>query len=221
MRNRFVSCLLTGVVAAPIGFLATPAHQNQNITVTVAGAGNGTLAGSTTDASFSVNGEEVTCESTAPNPPASTAQLLIDNGVTMGAAPLSVGSVVKVSFTPGDCTGPLGKVTIRPKTNDHGFFVNSVTANTGRTDIFLSMVNLGFSMKDCSFRVQGEASGYYNNKAHSLTMSPKLPLVPPAQKTKLTITTVNGCAGLVDKGDHPVFEGTYELAPATLTITSS
>jgi hypothetical protein len=221
MQIRLASYLLAGVVAVPIGFMATPAHPNVNITVTVAGAGAGKVAASTTDASFRVNDVEVTCESTAPNPPASTAQLLIKNGVTMGAAPLSVGTVVKLAFDPNDCTGPLGKVTIRPKTNDHGFFVNSVTANTGRTDVFVSMVNVSVSMTGCSFRVEGEASGYYNNAANSLTMSPKLPLRPPAMKTKLTITTVKGCDDVVEDGQHPVFEGTYDLVPNTLTITSS
>jgi hypothetical protein len=219
MRNRLASYLLAGVAAVPIGFMATSAHADLNINVTVAGAGTGTLAGSTTDVSFRLKGAEITCESTAPNPLASTLQLLVNNGATAGAAPLSVGSVVKVMFSNEDCTGPLGKVTIRPKTNDHGFFVNSITSNAGRTDIELGMVNMKIAMTGCSFRVEGGADGYFNNAAHSLTMSPTLP-IKPAQKTELTISTVSGCAGLVKDGQHPVFEGTYDLNPATLTIMS-
>jgi len=42
-------------------------------------------------------------------------------------------------------------------------------------------------------------------------VTPKLPITA-LNKAQLTVSNVNGCAGVVNNGDHPTYVGTYTVS---------
>jgi hypothetical protein len=210
MRKRVGSILFTVAAAGAIaGLSVAPALAATTLTVKVSGGGSYTAkAGKTvlTDGLVSV-----TCTS-------SKGSGKLANGTHHGKAPLKIGTVAKLSFS--GCTGPLGAV----KTTVHGKLVLSADSKTnkkGQTDAFISGVNVSVSIPSagCTFTVTGSAPGFFTNKTHTLTTTPKLP-VKPIKRAQLTISNVSGCAGAVNNGDHPTYKATYKVSLKGLKITS-
>jgi hypothetical protein len=202
MRKRVGSILFTVAAAGAIAGLSIgPALAATSLTVKVSGGGSyKATAGKTvlTDGSVSVQ-----CTS-------SKGSGSLKSGTYKGKAPVKIGTVAKLGFT--GCTGPLGTVT----NTVHGKPVlnaDSKTNSKGQTDAVISKVNVSVKTTGCSFTVTGTAPGYYTNKTHTLTMTPKLP-VKAAAKAQLTISNVSAgnCGGLVHNGDHPTYKAAYKVS---------
>jgi hypothetical protein len=218
MRNRIAGIVLSASAAAlAIGLSATSALAATSITVKVTGGGTSSASASKTV--LSDNGVNVTC-TTSGSTKASTASTTVKNQTKTGNAPLKVGTATKLTFN--NCTGPLGPVTATPVAEPYSVNANSKTNGSGQTDATISGIKVNVSMTGCSFTVTGKAPGVYSNSKHTLTMEPssKLP-IKPLSTAQLTVSNVNGCAGVVNNGDHPTYTSTYTLKPATLTIKSS
>jgi hypothetical protein len=193
---------IAAAAAAVIGMSVGPALAATSLTVKVKGGGSYT-ANSTKKTVLSDHGVNVTCSS-------SKGSGKIANGTHRGRAPVTVGTVAKLSFS--KCSSLLGAVT----TTVHGKPVlkaNSKTNSKGQTDAVITGVDVTVAIKSagCSLTVTGSAPGYYTNKTHTLTMTPKLP-VKAATKATLTIKDVSGCAGVVSNGQHPTYSGTYKVS---------
>ncbi len=50
---------------------------------------------------------------------------------------------------------------------------DSKTNRKGETDAIISKVDVSVKTTGCSFTVTGSAPGFYTNKTHTLTMTPK------------------------------------------------
>jgi hypothetical protein len=200
---------IAAAAAAVIGMSVGPALASTSLTVKVKGGGSYTA--STKKTVLSDNGVNVTCS-------ASKGSGKIANGTHHGAAPVTVGTVAKLSFS--KCKSLLGAVT----TTVHGKPVlkaDSKTNSKGETDAVITGVDVTVQIKSagCSLTVTGTAPGYYTNKTHTLTMTPTLP-VKAATKAQLTISDVSGCDGVVTNGQHPTYTGTYKVSKK-IKITSS
>jgi hypothetical protein len=70
--------------------------------------------------------------------------------------------------------------------------------------------------------VTGSAPGYYTNKTHTLTMTPKKLPAKALAKAKLTISNVSAgnCGGAVMNGQHPTYSASYKVS-RKVTIKSS
>jgi hypothetical protein len=201
-----------GMATAPA--LASPAAAKATkLTATVSGGGSYTAT--TAKTTLSNRGVNVTCTAKGKTP-GSSASGKIPNGTTTGNSPVTVGSATKLAFN--NCTGPLGKVTTKIMSLPYKVDVDSKTNSKGQTDGFITGVKVGVKMTGCSFTVTGAAPGFYTNSKHTLTITGKLP-VKPLNKEQLTVSGVNGCAGLVKNGDHPGFVATYTLnLKGTITV---
>jgi hypothetical protein len=221
IRKRTGSLLVTAATAAAvIGLCAAPAlaspSASPKFTVKVSGGGKFTANSSKTV--LSNNGVSVTCTNKGKKA-ASTAAGSIANvpKPKPKPAPVQVGTSTKLSFN--NCNGPLGPVSTKIMALPYKISVDSKTNGKGQTDGIIAGVKVKVSMTACSFTVTGSAPGYYTNKTHTLTVTPKLP-VKAATKAQLTIANVVGCAGVVKNGQHPSFVGTYPLGKKGPTISS-
>lgn len=205
-RSTLAVLSAAGTAVAVIGLSAAPALASTPLTVKVSGGGSYTAKSGKTV--LSDNGINVTC-TTKGKTIGSTASGSIPNGTHKGAAPVKVGTAAKLSF--GNCTGPLGKVTTKIMAVPYKVSVDSKTTKKGQTDGLISGVKVGVKMTGCSFTVTGSAPGFYTNGKHTLTMTSKLP-TKASTKAQLTVSGVNGCAGLVKNGDHPRYTSTYTLS---------
>jgi hypothetical protein len=214
IRKRVGTVLFTAAAAAAVvGLSVGPALAATSLTVKVSGGGSYTAkAGKTvlTDGS-GVAAISVQCAS-------SKGSGKIANGTHHHAAPVKIGTVAKLSFS--NCMGPLGQV----KTTVHGKPVlnaDSKTNSKGQTDAIISGVNVSVNIPGagCTFTVTGSAPGFYTNKSHTLTMTPKFP-VRAIKRAQLTISNVTGCAGAVNNGDHPTYKASYKVSLKKLKITS-
>ena len=203
MRKRIGKILMMGTAAAlVIGFSASSALA---ATLTVKVTNGGTYTASATSTVLTDNGVSVTCTG-------STASGSIPTKTyTSATVPVKVGTTAKLAFT--GCTGPLGAVTVTVNRLPYSVNVDSKTNTKGQTDGFIGGVNTKVSMTGCSFNVTGSAPGFYTNSTHKLTLTPALP-TKPLKTAQLTISGVNGCAGLVNNGDHPTYKSTYTVSRA-------
>jgi len=210
MRRSIGRTLFTGTaVALAIGFGASSALAT-TATLTVKVTGGGTYTASSTKTVLTDNGVSVTC--TGSNAGGS----IPTKTYTGATSPVKVGTSASLSFT--GCTGPLGMVTVTVNKLPYSVKVDSKTVS-GKTDGMVTGVNTAVSMTGCSFNVTGSAPGFYTNSTHTLTLTPTLP-TKPLNTARLTISNVNGCAGLVNNGDHPTYKSTYKVSRA-IVITSS
>ena len=209
MRKRAGSVLFTAAAAAAVvGMSIGPALASTNLTVKVSHGGSYTAKAGTTK--LTDNGIRVTCTS-------SKGSGKVTSGTHKGAAPVKIGTVAKLTFS--NCSGVLGGV----QNTVHGkplLKADSKTNGKGRTDAIITGVNVSVSMTNCTFTVTGSAPGYYANKTHTLTMTPKLP-IKPIKKAQLTVSNVQGCSGVVSNNDHPTYKGSYKVSLRRLTIKSS
>jgi hypothetical protein len=210
MRKWAGSVLFTAAgAAAVVGMTVGPALASTTLTVKVSHGGSYTAKAGTTV--LADNGISVTCTS-------SKGSGKVSNGTHKGAAPVKIGTVAKLSFS--SCHGLLGNVTNKV----HGTSLlkaDSKTNRKGQTDAIITGVNVSVSMTGCSFTVTGSAPGYYTNKTHTLTMTPKPPKgLKPLVKAQLTVSGVNGCSTVVSNGDHPTYKGSYKVS-RKVTIKSS
>jgi len=205
--KRALAALSAATAAvAVVGLSAVPALASTPLTVKV--SGGGTYTAKATKTVLTDHGINVTCSSKGKTS-ASTASGKIPNGTHKGKSPVQVGTASKLAFN--NCTGPLGKVTTKIEKTPYKVSVDSKTNKKGQTDGLISGVKVAVKMTACSFTVTGSAPGFYTNGKHTLTMTSKLP-VKPATKAQLTVSGVQGCAGLVKNGDHPGFTSTYTLS---------
>jgi hypothetical protein len=178
--------------------------------LTVSVAGGGTSTGSSAKAVLTDQNSHVqwfSCTKSA------TGQVIPD-AVTTSPSPVRIGSLTKLSIS--TCVGPvITKVTASKL--PYAVKVDSTTVSH-QTDVIIAGIRIAVSLTGCSFTVTGSAPGYYRNTTHTLVMTPKLP-IKPLNTTRLTVSNVAGCAGLVRNGDHATFNATYTLSPATLTIS--
>jgi len=210
MRKRAGSVVFTAAAAAALmGMSVVPALASTHLTVKVSGGGSYRAnAGKTV---LTDNGISVTCTS-------SKGSGKLPSGTHRGAAPVKLGSVAKLSFS--NCSGILGTVTTHVQSKP-SLNADSKTNRKGQTDAIISGVKVSVSTTGCSFTVTGSAPGFYTNRTHTLTMTPKLP-VKPIKKAQLTISgvAVGTCGGLVKNGDHPTYKATYKVSLKRLKITS-
>jgi hypothetical protein len=220
ITKRAGNVLFAGAAAAALVALsAGSALAATTLTVKVSGGGSYTAAAKTTVLTDPIKPTpvKVTCTSTKKTK-SSTASGKISNGTHKGAAPVTVGTAVKLAFS--NCVGPLGPVTTKINKTPYKVVVDSKTNSKGQTDGIISGINVSVTNATCKFTVTGSSPGYYTNKTHTLTMTPKLP-IKPLVKAQMTITGVNkGCLGVIVNGQHPTFTATYALSLKT-TIKSS
>jgi hypothetical protein len=126
--------------------------------------------------------------------------------------------VAKLSFI--NCSGLLGQVISTVKSKPV-LNADSKTNRKGQTDAIITGVKVSVSMTGCHFVVTGSAPGFYTNKTHTLTMTPKLP-IKPVKKAQLTVSGVptGECGSLVSNGDHPTYVASYKVSRA-ISIKSS
>jgi hypothetical protein len=219
-RRAGSALCVVAAVAAVVGLGAAPAMASTTLTVKVKSGGSITAVTSKTVLTDITKGGpiNVTCTSTKKTP-ASKATGSISNGTHRGAAPVKVGTTTKLSFS--NCIGPLGPVSTKVEIPKSGYTiaVDSTTTKSGDTDGIIGPVKVAVSMTGCSFTVTGSTPGYWNNKKHTLNVTPKLP-TKALKSAQLTISGVTGCAGLVVNGQHPTYVGTYSVS-RKVTITSS
>ena len=214
MRKGLGRILFTGTATAlAIGFGASSALATSATTLTVKVTGGGSYSASSTKTTLTDNGVSVTCTGSK------TSGSIPTKTYSKKTPPVKVGTSAKLSFT--GCTGPLGAVTVVVNSLPYSVNVDSTTNSKGQTDGIVSGVNTAVSMTGCSFNVGGSTPGFYTNSKHTLSLvaASKLP-VKPLVTAQLTVSNVNGCAGLVNNGDHPTYKSTYTVSRA-IKITAS
>jgi hypothetical protein len=85
------------------------------------------------------------------------------------------------------------------------------TSSSGETDLIIGGINALIVWSGCQFTLAGSVSGFYVNSNHMLTVTPELPTTP-LNKAQLTVSNVNGCAGIPSNGDHFTIESAYPLS---------
>jgi hypothetical protein len=215
ITKRAGSVLFTAAAAAAvIGLSAGSALAATTLTVKVSGGGN--YKATATKTVLSDKGVNVTCTSTKLKA-ASTASGKITNGTHKGVPPVKVGTAAKLAFN--NCRSITGAVKTTITKLPYAVSVDSQTNGKGQTDGIISGVTVSVSTTGCSFKVTGSAPGFYTNKTHTLTMTPKLP-IKPRKSARLTVSGVRGCSGLVNNNDHPTFTSTYKLSTKTVIKSS-
>jgi len=132
---------------------------------------------------------------------------------------VKIGTVASLSFS--NCAGPLGAVTTTVEAKPYAVSTNSKTNRKGQTDAIITGVKVAVNMTGCSFTVTGSAPGFYSNKTHTLTMTPKLP-TKALTKAQLTVSGVatGTCGGLVNTGDHPTYKASYTVSRKVIIKSS-
>jgi hypothetical protein len=213
MRKALGSILFTGTAAAlAIGFGASSALATTATTLTVKVTSGGSYSASSTKTTLTDNGVSVTCTGSK------TSGTIATKTYTKKTPPVKVGTAAKLSFT--GCTGPLGAVTVVVNSLPYSVNVDSTTNSKGQTDGIVSGVNTAVSMTGCSFNVTGSTPGFYTNSTHKLSLTPTLP-IKALDTAQLTVSNVNGCAGLVNNGDHPTYKSTYTVSRAIVIKATS
>jgi hypothetical protein len=169
---------------------------------TVTGGGNFTGTASKVVLSDASNGVDVnvTCSSKG-NTPASTGTGSVPSGRQDGTAPFTIGSLKTLDFR--NCAGPLGPVATKLGALPYSIEADSATNTKGQTDVIVGGISASVSMTACTFTVTGSVPGFYTNSTGTLTLTSKLPVMP-LEQAQLTVSNVNGCAGVIRNGDHPV-----------------
>src|SRR5215813_6242097 len=176
MRKRAGSVLFTAAAAAAVvGMSVGPALASTTLHVRVSHGGSYTATAKTTvltDNTATAGTIKVTCLSTR-HTASSKGSGRLPSGPHTGAAPVRLGTVAKLVFN--NCRGPLGalKTTVKGKPVLNA---DSKTNRKGQTDAMISGVKVLVSQTGCSFTVTGSAPGFYTNKTHTLTMTPRLPV---------------------------------------------
>jgi hypothetical protein len=197
--------------AAVVGLSIAPAMAMPATSLRAKVTGGGSITATAGTTTLTDGAVKVTCSS-------SKATGSIKNGTHSGAEP-KVGTTTKLSFT--HCENALtGPVSNKPSGYPYSISVDSKT-KSGDTAGIIGPVTVAVSTTDCTFTVTGSAPGYYSNSKHELVVTPKLPKGLKASKTaKLTISKVDGCAGIVKNGQHPTFSTTYRVSRhVKITVT--
>ncbi len=211
IRKRAGSALFVVAASAMAIGLGATAALATSATLTVKVTGGGSYTATSTKTVLTDNGVSVTCTGSKASGSIPT------KTYTNATTPVTVGTSAKLSFT--GCTGPLGAVTVKVNGLPYKVTVDSKTNAKGQTDGLITGANTSVSMTGCSFKVTGSAPGFYTNSTHKLSLTPKLPNTP-LNKGRLTVSGVNGCAGLVNNGDHPSYTSTYTVSRAVVIKAS-
>jgi hypothetical protein len=218
IRKRAGSVLFTAAAAAAVvGMSIGPALASTTLTVKVSHGGSYTVAAKTTtltDITKAAGPLSVKCK-TVGKTPSSTASGKLISGTYHGKPnkAVALGLVKGLKFN--NCSGALGqpvtKVSGKPKLN-----ADSKTNSKGQTDAIITGVDVSvtFPGQNCSFTVTGSAPGYYTNKTHTLTMTPKKLPNKPLVKAQLTIMGVatGACLGAINNNDHPTYLASYTVS---------
>jgi hypothetical protein len=212
MRRSIGRILLPAAAAAlAIGFGASSAMATAATTLTVKVTNGGSYTATSTSTVLTDNGVSVTCTGS------SAGGTIATKTYTSKPSPVKVGTSASLSFT--GCTGPLGAVTVTVNNLPYSVKVDSTTNSKGQTDGMVTGVNTSVAMTGCTFSVTGSAPGFYTNSSHVLALTPTLP-IKALNKAQLTVANVNGCAGLVNNGDHPTYKSNYKVSKA-IKITAT
>jgi hypothetical protein len=198
--------LLAATAGAVVGLSAAPAMAATTLHVKVSGGGTYTATASKTV--LKDGGVSVTC-TTVGSTPASKTSGTVATATHTGTSPVKVGTAKTLSFN--NCSGPLGVVHTKVLALPYSISVDSKTNSKGQTDGIISGAKVQVSMTGCSFTVTGSTPGFYTNSKHTLTVSNTLP-IKPLNKAQLTVSSVVGCGGLVNNGDHPTYTSTYTVS---------
>ena len=225
MRTRAGSVLFTAAAAAAVvGLSVGPALASTTLTVRVSHGGSytGTANKTTlTDPTKAAGNQSVTCVTTHHGrSPSSKASGRLSTGTYHGKANQAVALGAVKSLVFNNCSGPLGNVTNtvvgKPELN-----ADSKTNSKGETAAIITKIKVNVAMSGCSFVVTGSAAGYYTNKTHTLTMTPKLPRgLKALAKAQLTIGSITGNCVVISSGDHPTFSASYVINLRKLSINS-
>ena len=211
MRRSIGRILVPAAAAAMAVAFGASSAMATTATLTVKVTNGGSYTASSSSTVLTDNGVSVTCTGST------TSGSIPTKTYTAKTSPVKVGTAAKLSFT--GCTGPLGAVTVVVHSLPYSVSVDSKTNSAGQTDGIVGGVNTSVSMTGCSFSVTGSAPGFYTNSNHTLSLTSTLP-TKPLNSAKLTVSNVNGCAGLVNNGDHPKYTATYTVSKA-IKITAS
>ncbi|MFI6943453.1 hypothetical protein ACIBI4_29650 [Streptomyces sp. NPDC050418] len=202
IRNGLVAAT---AVAASFGLAATSASATSLAPWTVTGntnpdgrytasAGLTTLTNVNTDAALQCS--SATAEGELPNGTRTTDQVATIDGSTWT-----------------NCSGPAG-ITFSVS-HVGAWEINALSTNaSGGVDGNITNISANISGPLCSASVSGAVPATYDNAGH-LIVHPDA-----ASTSKLTISNVVGCFGLMNNGDQVVFDGTYNVAPDTIRITA-
>ena len=197
---------IAAAAGAVVGMSAAPALAATTLTVKVSNGGTYTATASKTV--LSDNGVNVSCTSTSTTA-ASKGSGTVATATHTGTSPVKVGTVSKLAFN--HCSGPLGAVHVTVNALPYSIKVDSATTSTGKTDGIITGASVHVTMTGCSFNVTGSAPGFYTNGTHKLSVTKSLPTTP-LNSAQLTVSSVSGCAGLVNNGDHPSYTSTYTVS---------
>src|SRR5690349_6143243 len=211
MRKSIGRILVPAAAAAMAVAFGASSALATTATLTVKVTNGGSYTASSGSTVLTDNGVSVTCTGSSAGGSIPT------KTYTAKTSPVKVGNSSSLSFT--GCTGPLGAVTVTVNALPYNVKVDSKTNSAGQTDGMVTNVNTSVSMTGCSFNVTGSAPGFYTNSSHVLSLTPTLP-IKALNSAKLTVSNVNGCAGLVNNGDHPTYKSNYTVSKA-IKITAS
>ncbi|MER7201128.1 hypothetical protein CG723_04840 [Streptomyces sp. CB01635] len=181
-----------GLAAAPSSAASTNWAVGPNSPETVTATSSNVLLG--------VNGIDMTCTYAD-----ATAALQSATG-----NPAQVGTIAPANFgrSGEPCTSILGNVTTTTTTPWRLWVEGDYDAATGTSPGFIDNIKATVTVATCSFDVTGTAHGSYKNggtgTAGKLTVA--------TNATELTTSNVSaGCAGIISNGDHPSFNGVYDV----------
>ncbi|RJQ67572.1 hypothetical protein D5S17_33630 [Pseudonocardiaceae bacterium YIM PH 21723] len=204
MRNRLVRLLVPAIAVGSL-VLGITAHAAP-ATWTVAGTG-GKLDGKAglTTLTNTRNNTKLTCQSSAVN------------GTTQDGSGQSGDGLAKINNTTWtSCSGPLG-ITFNV-VHKGVWLVNAKSYDgTAITEGTITEATAAITGPNCSGDVAGSAAGTYNNSTAKLTIDPAL---NAKYSTKILLSNVKGCFGLLASGDEVTFSGVYDITPNTAKLTS-
>ena len=199
MRTGIAKVLATGAaVAAVVGFTAASAGATTATKFTVSPGGKYTAAAGKTTLKDTATGTVLTCKS-------ASAKGTLKKG--KGLAGAKIGTISSSAFN--KCSGPL---SLTFKVKQSGTWYLNVTKfsskNGGVATGNISNVKATLSGPACTATVTGSTDATYSNKTNTLS-------VKAVSKSGhvLTISHVNGCAGLIHNGNHSTFTGAYKIKP--------
>lgn len=198
------------VAVAALGALALgagTASAATTFTVKAGTAANGTvvpITGTTTGASPQVTFKDTSSATTlncaSSKAPGSTK-------VGTGLPGTKIGTINGAATTFTGCTGPLGLVL--KVTGSGTWNINATSGNTTAVNGTISAIKakVADTNGQCSFTVTGSVAGRIVDSNSTLAL--------PGTTSKLTISAVTGCFGLITNGDVASFKATYKLTATT------
>ncbi|WP_415951418.1 hypothetical protein [Streptomyces sp. KLOTTS4A1] len=205
LKNLRKSALVAGATVGALALVAAPAMADPSNVWTVSPSPANYDATNSTNIVLSVNGIAMTCT-------------YADASGTMQSAtgnPGVVGSIDSTNFGTAavPCTSLLGQVIA---VQNAPWTVEAVDYDsaTGVTTGYIGNVDATVQAGACTFRVEGEASGTYNNSSGTLSVNSN-------STDDLVITESTNCGGIAPVGARPTFTGDYHVVVDGTTASPS